>query len=74
MEEWKAVLQTEPHPLGFLDRKTGQPLTLWDHTTWRFNNCGNAGKLATLRAIKKQIAKGHRPFGLDAAPKTLEPV
>jgi hypothetical protein len=51
----RAALEALPHPLGFVDRETGRPLTAWDDVEWRWPRCGAkglAGLAKRLRAMK----------------------
>lgn len=50
------ALRALSHPGGYVDRKTGVPLTANDWADWMFNNCGDSGRAYTLRAMKKLLA------------------
>ena len=43
--------RAQPHKWG---QRKG--LNLWDFAAWMWNNAGSAGKLGTLRIIKKALA------------------
>jgi hypothetical protein len=46
------ALEGRPHPKGFVDRATGQALTLRDYAEWMYGNAGTKGKLALLKLIE----------------------
>jgi hypothetical protein len=52
--EW---LRSQPHPSGFVDRKTGQPLTLADYYSWMFDACGASGKCRLLVGLKRRLTE-----------------
>ena len=61
-EEWQALLMTheealkaKPHPKGFQDRKTGQPLTAFNQWEWLFDNCGATGRARYLKLLKLEV-------------------
>lgn len=45
-----------PHPRGFEDRETGEPLTLADQVEWMMINSGTTGRVKTARLIEKFVA------------------
>jgi len=44
-----------PHPSGFSDRKTGQPLTALDWAQWMQRNCGAAGRARLIKQLKAML-------------------
>lgn len=52
----RARLETQPHPLGFINRETGAPLTAWDDAQWYLSRCGDAGHARFLRNLKAKFA------------------
>lgn len=48
-----ALMATKPHPYGFTDRQTGQPLTLLDYAHWMFDHCGASGRKSLLTYLRK---------------------
>jgi hypothetical protein len=50
-EAFCAVLAGAPHPRGFVDRNTGQPLTRLDWARWMFDHSGRTGRKALLKAL-----------------------
>lgn len=46
------ALAALPHPHGFLDRKTGAPLTRLDSVLWLRQNAGATGRAGLLRSLK----------------------
>lgn len=50
----KAELEAEPHPMGFDDRETGEPLTALDWVEWMLHNSGTSGKLRIARFLEKK--------------------
>lgn len=48
-------LAAMPHPRGFSDRKTGQPLTALDNAKWMLSNCGASGRAEFLQSLKKVL-------------------
>lgn len=62
-EELKALidgakdrLAAMPHPMGFSNRETGQPLTALDYATWMLNHCGASGRKDVLKHLKAKLA------------------
>ena len=49
-------LASLPHPRGFTDRNTGQPLTGLDQVEWLFENCGASGRASLLKSVKTMLA------------------
>lgn len=49
------ALKSAPHPGGFTDRKTGQPLTKLDWANWMLNHCGASGIGQVLRRLKSEF-------------------
>lgn len=49
-------LRAIPHPQGFINRKTNEPLTGLDWAIWMQDHCGLSGKKAIIRRLK-QILK-----------------
>jgi len=49
------TFRAQPHPLGFVDRKTGVPLTYLDSVNWRMDASGNAGRAKLLTALKTRL-------------------
>lgn len=45
-----------PHPRGFSDRTTGEPLNLADQVDWLLENSGTTGRVKTARLIEKFVA------------------
>jgi hypothetical protein len=52
----KATLSGLPHPRGFVDRSTGQPLTLLDSVQWLAEHSGRTGKAKALKLIQKAVS------------------
>ena len=52
-----ARLSAMPHPYGFTDRATGQPLTRLDSVKWLFSRSGAAGRASLLKGLKKILAE-----------------
>jgi hypothetical protein len=48
-----ATLTAKPHPMGFKNRSTGEPLTLLDWARWMMANAGASGRTKVRRAIDK---------------------
>jgi hypothetical protein len=48
-----ATLTAKPHPMGFTNRTTGQPLTMLDWARWMLANAGASGRTKVRRAIDK---------------------
>lgn len=53
------ALSRIPHPMGFVDRRTRNPLTMLDYARWMNTNAGAAGKAKALREIKKVLEAAH---------------
>lgn len=53
MEARKEQWSKEAHPYGFVDRKTGIPMTMLDYQLFKFNSCGASGRASMLRLLKK---------------------
>jgi hypothetical protein len=53
LDEARDTLKTKPHPYGFTDRQTGQPLTLLDYVEYLASSPCNNVKVA--KAIAKAI-------------------
>lgn len=51
-----AQLATEPHPGGFVDRKTGQPLNHLDQVKWLRANCGKSGIASLFRGLSRKFS------------------
>lgn len=51
-----ATLTAKPHPTGFKDRVTGEPLTLLDWAKWMMANAGASGRTRARRAIEAVTA------------------
>lgn len=51
------ALKSQPHPYGYVDRKTGQPLTRWDSLQWSLGHYGASGLASLARGIKKGTVK-----------------
>lgn len=51
------LLTDYPHPRGFVDRATGDPLTLRDWAEWMLANAGTQGKVQAARVIEADLAK-----------------
>lgn len=60
-DDVRDILRAAPHPRGFVDRATGEPLTLLDQAEWTMKHAGTAGRvklLAEVRAIlEKEVAR-----------------
>lgn len=54
IETLKGELEAEPHPMGFDDRETGEPLTRLDWVEWMLANSGTSGKLRVARFLEKK--------------------
>lgn len=56
-------LRARPHPLGYVDRKTGEPLTHFDQVDWLFANSGRSGRKSLLTSLRKleQTLSGNVP-------------
>jgi hypothetical protein len=52
-QETKDRMGELPHPMGFSDRETGKPLTLWDWAEWMYNHAGLKGRKQVMKVIKK---------------------
>lgn len=50
-----AALAAMPHPLGFVDRDSGQPLTALDWAQWNMSHCGAAGRSSLFKAIQAKV-------------------
>ena len=58
----RAILAALPHPRGFSNRKTGEPLSFLDQCEWTHQNAGMAGCGRLLRHLKKlEALKGVLP-------------
>ena len=53
----RTLLATMPHPMGFTNRQTGQPLTYLDQVEWYFNNCGATGRADLLKGIQRKLSQ-----------------
>ena len=51
----KAALSALPHPRGFEDRETGEPLSAWDFAEFMLRCSGASGQGKLLRFIKQVI-------------------
>lgn len=51
-----ATLAVLPHPRGFTDRQTHQPMTALDYYRWHLENAGASGRDGTLRELKRHLA------------------
>ena len=51
----RAAFAASPHPKGFVDRATGEALTLADQVDWMLANCGTSGRIRTVREIEKFV-------------------
>ena len=49
--ELVSALKAKPHPMGFKDRTTGEPLTLLDWAKWMMANAGTSGRTKVRRAV-----------------------
>lgn len=52
-----AALAEQPHPQGFVDRETGEPLTALDWAWWMMDHCGAAGREGLLKGLKKRLGR-----------------
>jgi hypothetical protein len=57
LESFRAVLSEMPHPGGFVDRKTGCPLSRLDWALWMFDHCGRTGRGGLLKALRTDRAE-----------------
>jgi len=57
ISENETLLKSLPHPRGFVDRQTGQPLTALDQYRWLQANCGASGRAQTLTGLKRFLAE-----------------
>lgn len=57
ISENETLLKSLPHPRGFTDRATRQPLTALDQYQWLQKNCGASGRAATLTGLKRFLAE-----------------
>jgi hypothetical protein len=48
-------LSKYPHPKGFVNRATGQPMTLVDWANWMIQNAGDTGRRQVESVIKEKI-------------------
>lgn len=46
-------LRAMPHPRGFTDRQTGQPLTAYDQAKWLYEHSGSAGMASLLKWLNR---------------------
>lgn len=51
-ESIRAKLAAAPHPRGFVNRETGEALTLLDWAEWMMANSGAAGRAKIAKALK----------------------
>lgn len=49
-------LAAMPHPHGFTDRKTGEPLTMLDQVQWMADHCGTSGIIAYAKTLQKIVS------------------
>lgn len=54
-EAVRLALTALPHPRGFVDRTTGNAMTLLDWAEWMMQNAGAAGRAKVAKAIKAVI-------------------
>lgn len=57
ISENETLLKSLPHPRGFTDRATGQPLSALDQYVWLQKNCGASGRASTLAGLKRFLAE-----------------
>ena len=50
-----ASLTAQPHPMGFKNRTTGEPLTLLDWAKWMMSNAGASGRSRVRKAVREFI-------------------
>lgn len=51
----KAKLSTMPHPQGYKDWKTNEPLTAWDWAEWMDKHCMTSGRGKALTGLRKLL-------------------
>ena len=56
LAEKRDAMAALPHPNGFKNRQTGEPMTLLDFAEWMFQNCGASGRGQVLRRLQKILA------------------
>lgn len=49
-------LASQPHPMGFIDRRTGTPLTLLDQVQWMYDHCGIAGITKYRKTLERYVS------------------
>lgn len=55
IDENKEILMALPHPNGFRDKQTNEPLSLLDYCNWYMEHAGNSGKCSLYARIKGAI-------------------
>ncbi len=53
-------LASQPHPRGFKDFKTGEPMTALNDVLWLRANCGASGRAALLKRLSSNLP-AHNP-------------
>jgi len=49
------ALKSAPHPKGFKDWKSGNPLSFYDYAVWMVRNAGASGRERVYREMKKVV-------------------
>ena len=57
MRQYTTALKAKPHPHGFKDRETGQPLTKFDSLTWQFEHMSWSSAPQYLKGLQKYISE-----------------
>lgn len=55
-ETTRAQIATHPHPRGYMNRETGEPLTLLDWAEWMVRCSGAKGKGEVLKTLRATLA------------------
>jgi hypothetical protein len=56
----RSVFEAMPHPRGFKNRDTGEPLTMADQIDWMLRCAGHTGKYRTARNIERILGGATR--------------
>ena len=51
----RTTLATKPHPRGFVDRRTGAPLTLLEYVEWMARHAGDTGRKAVEKLVTEAL-------------------